>query len=61
MSAITNRAGLSVATVLADFVENRALAGTGITADALWDGLAKLLADFAPRNRALLEIGRAHV
>ncbi len=54
MSAYINRAGLQVSTVLADFVEARALMGSGIAADALWNGLAKLLADFAPRNRALL-------
>jgi malate synthase len=54
MSAYSSRTGLQVASVLADFVENRALAGTGIAADTLWDGLAKLLAEFTPRNRALL-------
>ncbi len=54
MTDTTTRAGLQVASVLADFVESRALAGTGIAADALWAGLAKLLADFAPRNKALL-------
>ncbi len=54
MSAYLDRAGLKVAPVLADFVESRALEGTGIAADALWQGLADILADFAPRNRALL-------
>jgi malate synthase len=54
MSDYTARAGLQVSSILADFLENRALAGTGIAADVLWEGLAKLLADFAPRNKALL-------
>ncbi len=54
MSAYTNRAGLQVASVLADFVESRALAGTGIAPDALWQGLADILARFVPVNRALL-------
>jgi malate synthase len=54
MSAYTNRAGLRVAIVLAEFVEARALLDTGITADALWVGLADILARFVPVNRALL-------
>jgi malate synthase len=54
MSVTVNRAGLKVAGVLADFVENRALSGTGIATEALWQGLADILARFAPRNRELL-------
>jgi malate synthase len=54
MSHYVNRAGLNVAAVLADFFEMRALDGVGIGADALWAGLANLLATFAPRNKALL-------
>jgi len=54
MSVYTDRAGLKVARVLADFVETRALADTGISADALWAGLAGLLERFVPVNRALL-------
>ena len=54
MSEYVNRAGLQIAPVLADFVETKALTGTGVTADALWQGLADVLARFAPINRALL-------
>jgi malate synthase len=54
MSATTTRAGLHVATSLAAFVEGKALPGTGISADALWAGLADILARFVPINRALL-------
>jgi malate synthase len=54
MSEYVNRAGLQVALALADFVEARALPGTGVGADALWAGLADILARFAPVNRALL-------
>jgi malate synthase len=46
--------GLSVATVLYDFVVNEALPGTGLDEAAFWDGFAGLLAEFAPRNAALL-------
>jgi malate synthase len=48
------RAGLSVAPVLADFVEAEALPGTGISADALWSGLADIFARFTPVNGLLL-------
>ena len=49
-----DRHGLSIAPVLARFVEERALPGTGIDADAFWTGVAALFARFAPENRALL-------
>ncbi len=54
MSEYTNRAGLQIAVDLAAFVETRALPGTGISADRLWQGLADILARFVPQNRALL-------
>ena len=54
MTNYVNRAGLQVAPVLADFVEAKALAGTCIAPDALWQGLADVLLRFAPINRALL-------
>ena len=47
-------AGLKVARVLYDFITREALDGTGVAAGAWWSGLAGLLAEFAPRNRALL-------
>jgi malate synthase len=53
-SDYTERAGLLVAQQLTNFVESRALSGTGISAAALWTGLAKLLSDFTPHNKALL-------
>jgi malate synthase len=54
MTSMTTRAGLSIASELAEFVESRALRGTGIEAEALWSGLAGILDGFVPRNRALL-------
>ncbi len=54
MSVYFDRAGLKVAGELAEFVENRALPGTGIAPDLLWAGLAGLLDRFVPLNRALL-------
>ncbi len=49
-----DRDGLRVAGVLARFVEERALPGTGIDPDAFWAGVAGIFARFTPENRALL-------
>lgn len=54
MTERLDRAGLKVDAVLARFVEDEALPGTGVEAGVFWSGLAGLLADFAPQNRALL-------
>jgi malate synthase len=48
------RAGLSVDDRLAAFVEEEALAGTGISADAFWQGAAAIFDRFTPENKALL-------
>ena len=45
---------LNVAAELDAFVRDEASPGTGVTADAFWAGLEGLLAEYAPRNRALL-------
>ena len=49
-----DRAGLRVDQVLADFVEEQVLPGTGVDAPRLWDGLFAILNRFVPVNRALL-------
>ncbi|MDE3078886.1 MAG: malate synthase G [Paracoccaceae bacterium] len=46
--------GLQVDRRLADFIEGRALPGTGVTAEAFWAGLSGLVHDLGPKNRALL-------
>ncbi len=51
---MTSRAGLQVASELAAFLEDEALAGVGIETEAFWSGAAALFARFAPRNRDLL-------
>jgi malate synthase len=56
MSEYAERAGLEVATVLADFVEKRLLPGLPIHADAFWSGYEALLKELAPENKRLLEI-----
>ncbi|OKL45728.1 malate synthase G [Pseudovibrio exalbescens] len=47
-------AGLQVATELYDFIETEALPGTGISSDGFWQGLAALVAEFGPQNKAAL-------
>jgi malate synthase len=54
MTTYVPRAGLQIASVLAEFIEQKALPETGLNADALWQGLAEILARFVPVNRALL-------
>ena len=54
MAEFVNRAGLRVATTLADFIEREALPGLGIDAAAFWKGAADIFARFTPENRALL-------
>jgi len=46
--------GLQVAANLVQFIEQEALPGSGLDADAFWQGFAELVHDLAPRNRALL-------
>ncbi|WP_183092184.1 malate synthase G [Nocardioides stalactiti] len=46
--------GLQVAAELHAFVRDEALPGSGLEEQAFWDGVAAILADLAPRNRALL-------
>ena len=45
---------LQIATVLKNFVDQEALPGTGVDADAFWKGLDALINDLAPENKALL-------
>jgi malate synthase len=46
---------LTVAPVLRDFIEQEALPGTGLDRGKFWPALARLIADFAPRNATLLK------
>ncbi|CAN5348053.1 malate synthase G [soil metagenome] len=49
-----DRGGLRVAAVLARFIEDEALPGTGIPPDRFWAGLNDIYARFTPINRRLL-------
>ncbi|QUM71661.1 malate synthase G [Sphingopyxis granuli] len=54
MTDFLDRHGLSVDSRLVDFLETRALPGTGLDPDRFWADFAALLGRFAPENAALL-------
>jgi malate synthase len=55
MAERVDTGGLKIAAILKRFVDEEALPGTGIEAEAFWGGLAGLVRDLGPRNRALLD------
>jgi malate synthase len=55
MSERINASGLAVAKPLYDLIANEIAPGTGIPPEAFWASLADIVAELAPRNRALLE------
>ena len=46
--------GLRVDRLLYDFINDEALPGTGVPAEAFWAGFDRLINSLGPRNRALL-------
>ncbi|MGN7932630.1 malate synthase G [Sphingopyxis sp. 22461] len=54
MTEFLDRSGLSVDSRLSDFIEQRALPGTGLDAAKFWSDFAGLLGKFAPENASLL-------
>lgn len=56
MTDRVGKAGLQVAAELVDFIETRALPGTGISAEAFWEGLSSTVAEFHPRIQAALDL-----
>ncbi|MCL4119618.1 UNVERIFIED_CONTAM: hypothetical protein GTU68_003150 [Idotea baltica] len=55
MSERTVIQGLQIAPELVEFIEEKALPGTDIGADQFWAGLARVMNELGPENRALLE------
>ena len=56
MQQMIDRHGLQVAEPLVRFLEEEALPGTGLDADAFWRGVADLFARLTPENRRLLAV-----
>jgi malate synthase len=52
--AFVTKSGLQVDPRLADFIENQALAGTDLSADRFWSGLAQAVETLGPRIRDAL-------
>lgn len=50
-----SRNGLQIDRVLFEFIEEKALPGTGVAADDFWAGLSALAHEMGPRNAALLQ------
>src|SRR5699024_5766493 len=53
MSQRVTQSGLQIGKPLYELME-KALPGTGVTTDIFWQTLADLVAEFGPRNQALL-------
>ncbi|GHF60208.1 malate synthase G [Seohaeicola zhoushanensis] len=56
MGARQNKHGLQVAQELVDFIEGKALPGTGVEPDRFWAGMARMVNELGPKNRALLAV-----
>ena len=54
MSDRIEKHGLKVAQSLADFIDQEALPGTGVSEAAFWQGLSEMAHDLGPKNRALV-------
>ena len=54
MSNYVSQNGIQIAQELFDFVNDRALPGTGVARAKFWNEFADLLGHFAPRNAELL-------
>ncbi|MFY9179461.1 MAG: malate synthase G, partial [Venatoribacter sp.] len=54
MTGYVQKGGVQVAQALYDFVNEKALPGTGLDAEKFWAGFDALINDLAPKNKALL-------
>ena len=54
MTKRVDRNGLAVAAELAEFIEDRAIPGTGVEPARFWREFSAIVHDLAPKNRALL-------
>jgi len=56
MQQMIDRHGLRIAEPLARFLEEEAIPGTGVEADAFWAGVAEIFARLTPENKRLLGV-----
>ncbi|SEO43160.1 malate synthase [Salinihabitans flavidus] len=50
------KSGLQVSPEYVEFIEKRALPGTGVGPDTFWSGLSRLAHEMGPKNHALLDV-----
>ncbi|PCJ95050.1 MAG: malate synthase G [Hyphomicrobiales bacterium] len=55
MTQRVTRSDLQIDELLYNFIEEKALPGTGVTSDAFWAGLSGLIHELGPKNKALLQ------
>ena len=55
MSVMVNKGGLKVDSKLVRLVERDIAPGTGVDPEQFWSGFAKIVAESAPKNKALLD------
>ncbi|WP_050523737.1 malate synthase G [Pseudorhodobacter wandonensis] len=54
MAQMLDKGGITVDAQLVQFIEDKALPGTGVSPDAFWAGMAGVINTLGPKNRALL-------
>ncbi|GAC12846.1 malate synthase G [Aliiglaciecola lipolytica] len=54
MQNYISRGSLQIAEELSRFIEDEAIVGAQVDLDVFWDGFEKVLAEFVPKNKALL-------
>ena len=54
MTEYVQKGGIQIAQALYDFVNEKAIPGTGVDVDAFWAGFDKIVNELAPKNRELL-------
>ena len=55
MTEYVQKGGLQIAQELYDFINEKAIPGTGVEQDAFWAGFDAIANELAPKNKALLE------
>jgi malate synthase len=54
MTGYVQKGGIQIAQALYDFVNEKAIPGTGVNVDSFWAGFDAVVNELAPKNRALL-------
>ena len=55
MIQLAEKLGMKISTNFVDFIEKEVLPNTNVTAEKFWHGLATLVNELTPQNKALLD------